>query len=364
MAVVSGAGVDVAAGTHDAPSGAAGVATKGEGSDGQRADRASPEYWAEKARVAEQQATEYPDDAVECSLEAATAWLRAGDLDRAEMILRRLLAESDRDQQTDDDSGIYLAWPTLIEVLLAAGKDDLAAYETERLRASAPTASASLAMAELLEERGDRLAALDWADRAVADWGGGDLAGALTRLRAEAGPFVVLTSGIGLRANVRASLGYEPDELDRLADRTESALRESVLGGAGRPRPSSRTTEVRGSFWPRGALEEAARRWPSLVPAEAVESGRYWADLERKYAEIVAGPGTYRVVLVPFDPDALAALAASENTSVEDDGLRGRLRDTQIERGLATSWPPPRNGPCWCGSTRKYKKCCGAPAAH
>jgi hypothetical protein len=21
-------------------------------------------------------------------------------------------------------------------------------------------------------------------------------------------------------------------------------------------------------------------------------------------------------------------------------------------------WPPPRNGPCWCGSGAKYKKCC------
>lgn len=25
-------------------------------------------------------------------------------------------------------------------------------------------------------------------------------------------------------------------------------------------------------------------------------------------------------------------------------------------------WPPARNGPCWCESGRKYKKCCGDPA--
>ncbi|MBT2401020.1 SEC-C domain-containing protein [Streptomyces sp. ISL-100] len=25
-------------------------------------------------------------------------------------------------------------------------------------------------------------------------------------------------------------------------------------------------------------------------------------------------------------------------------------------------WPPARNGPCWCDSGRKYKKCCGTPA--
>lgn len=25
------------------------------------------------------------------------------------------------------------------------------------------------------------------------------------------------------------------------------------------------------------------------------------------------------------------------------------------------AWPPARNSPCWCGSTRKYKKCCAHP---
>jgi uncharacterized protein YecA (UPF0149 family) len=27
------------------------------------------------------------------------------------------------------------------------------------------------------------------------------------------------------------------------------------------------------------------------------------------------------------------------------------------------AWPPERNHPCWCGSSRKYKKCCGHPTA-
>jgi uncharacterized protein YecA (UPF0149 family) len=29
--------------------------------------------------------------------------------------------------------------------------------------------------------------------------------------------------------------------------------------------------------------------------------------------------------------------------------------------GQLTAWPPGRNQPCWCGSGRKYKKCCAAP---
>ena len=27
--------------------------------------------------------------------------------------------------------------------------------------------------------------------------------------------------------------------------------------------------------------------------------------------------------------------------------------------GQATSWPPGRNDPCWCGSGTTYKRCCG-----
>jgi uncharacterized protein YecA (UPF0149 family) len=35
----------------------------------------------------------------------------------------------------------------------------------------------------------------------------------------------------------------------------------------------------------------------------------------------------------------------------------------RLSRGEVIWWPPGRNAPCWCGSGRKYKKCCGpAPA--
>lgn len=32
------------------------------------------------------------------------------------------------------------------------------------------------------------------------------------------------------------------------------------------------------------------------------------------------------------------------------------------EAGEGRRWPPGRNEPCWCGSGRKYKRCCGALA--
>jgi len=39
-----------------------------------------------------------------------------------------------------------------------------------------------------------------------------------------------------------------------------------------------------------------------------------------------------------------------------------RVADSAREQGRVHSWPPGRNQMCWCGSERKYKKCCGAPA--
>jgi len=37
-----------------------------------------------------------------------------------------------------------------------------------------------------------------------------------------------------------------------------------------------------------------------------------------------------------------------------------RPADLGRDRSRVIAWPPGRNDPCWCGSRRKYKKCCGA----
>jgi uncharacterized protein YecA (UPF0149 family) len=45
-----------------------------------------------------------------------------------------------------------------------------------------------------------------------------------------------------------------------------------------------------------------------------------------------------------------------------DPALRETWLDYAEDDGLAlVAWPPGRNDDCWCGSARKYKKCCGAP---
>ncbi|WP_200834412.1 SEC-C metal-binding domain-containing protein [Amycolatopsis alkalitolerans] len=55
--------------------------------------------------------------------------------------------------------------------------------------------------------------------------------------------------------------------------------------------------------------------------------------------------------------------AHSELTGAEPDSVETfeRLAILAGIAGDGIPWPPGRNEPCWCGSERKYKKCCGAP---
>jgi hypothetical protein len=313
----------------------------------------------------------YSDDAADALIDEALASMRAGDFAHAEETIRLVLRDGDEDT-------IHLAWPTLIDICLATGKDEEAHEQLDRLSYYDPPVAACMHVAEVLDQHGEYEAALKWAERAVVGWGGG-IAGAVDRMRNESpGPLTVMTSGLGMRAELRKTLGCEPDELDVLVQGARAAFARILddlaevpapaaggvgpshprAGGPGGPRAGG---EVQGLFWPRGELEKAARRWPSLVPPSAVESGGYWADLEARFAA-AASAGIPTVTIAPADSDALAAAAAEEGLPVEDDGLRWRHREAQCARGLGISWPPPRNGPCWCGSERKYKKCCGNPA--
>lgn len=56
----------------------------------------------------------------------------------------------------------------------------------------------------------------------------------------------------------------------------------------------------------------------------------------------------------------------AENAPDEQDPAQLRARyaaDVARDPSRTVTWPPGRNDPCWCGSGRKYKKCCGAPGA-
>lgn len=73
------------------------------------------------------------------------------------------------------------------------------------------------------------------------------------------------------------------------------------------------------------------------------------------------GDGSTTVVVMPLDVDGLLEFAKAEGTDPSSRRTRMAYNMSLSEEGRAVAWPPPRNGPCWCGSGRKYKQCCGAP---
>jgi hypothetical protein len=85
----------------------------------------------------------------------------------------------------------------------------------------------------------------------------------------------------------------------------------------------------------------------------------YYARGERVYQDYRDG-GLATIRLVPATASGLAAYAAETGESAEDGAVRARFA-AAADPATAITWPPERNAACWCGSDRKYKKCCGRP---
>lgn len=67
------------------------------------------------------------------------------------------------------------------------------------------------------------------------------------------------------------------------------------------------------------------------------------------------------VLVVPLDMAGLFAYAAATGKDPDERQTRLDYGDSVVDEGRGILWPPARNALCWCGSTRKYKKCCGEP---
>lgn len=66
------------------------------------------------------------------------------------------------------------------------------------------------------------------------------------------------------------------------------------------------------------------------------------------------------ILVVPLDMPGLLAYAAASGKDLDERQTRLDYGRSLVDEGREIPWPPERNAPCWCGSTRKYKNCCGA----
>jgi len=111
----------------------------------------------------------------------------------------------------------------------------------------------------------------------------------------------------------------------------------------------------------KGDYEEAIQRWPSLAED--------WADVpHRDYCARLDGnikcmrnQGVPIRAVAPIIVDDYVGWCEQHDEDPEE--ARASYAAHRMSDGEVIAWPPGRNEPCWCGSGRKYKKCCGpAPA--
>jgi hypothetical protein len=87
----------------------------------------------------------------------------------------------------------------------------------------------------------------------------------------------------------------------------------------------------------------------------------YRCELEQSLRAISVQQPDTRICVVPLDVAGLVAYAEREGKDPASRQTRLVYTDSLYGAGRDVDWPPERNAPCWCGSARKYKKCCGDP---
>jgi SEC-C motif len=137
------------------------------------------------------------------------------------------------------------------------------------------------------------------------------------------------------------------------------------------PESTGEIDRVAFAWLPAGEYEQATRLWPDFAESDRVAGPdgplphpQYCQAMQQqlvKYAE--AGfPG---MVIAPVRVAPLTAWCAERGHQPDSADARAEYAAhlaATANPGLI-AWPPNRNQPCWCGSGRKYKKCCAAPTS-
>lgn len=130
---------------------------------------------------------------------------------------------------------------------------------------------------------------------------------------------------------------------------------------ARRGRPADVAMAV--GWFPRDQFAPALERWPELGERWGTDDyDSYARAIQGHLLDIVSAAGR-NPQLAMFDIDELDAYADDHDADPGDAATRAAFAADAARRGNGLPWPPSRNDPCWCGSARKYKKCCGTVSA-
>jgi tetratricopeptide (TPR) repeat protein len=180
-----------------------------------------------------------------------------------------------------------------------------------------------------------------------------------------------------LRAASLAALGRDEDALQTAEPVTPSGpagktvrLVEQVRQMASERREPTGRMPLTVAWLPADEYPDWPTQWPDLADSDLVQDEEhggsvahtvYCQRMERRLREL-RETGAARLLIAPLRATELNQWVADHEPDEEDPAqLRARYAaDMGRDPSRTIPWPPARNELCWCGSGRKYKKCCGA----
>ncbi|UUU21016.1 SEC-C domain-containing protein [Streptomyces sp. DSM 40750] len=352
-----------------------------------------PRMDAQVAEECERLAEQYPEDREQLLLEAAGEWGGAGEHARAVALYERLLGQEGDEAVEEPD----LVDAFRISALWDAGRDEEARAAAAAFRRRHPRhAGAWNVVAEAFEARDENATAAEWFTAGVTHTMGVGTPVTVDTVEADSRSYDIEMLVIG-RHRVRRVLGEPHDDWDEVADALHERRAVPLLGRV-RPldemhdplRPKriaegdteclemeiealagalhKESSTVPGGlrktcvlYWPPEEFARLLERWPNVADAYGNDPAEHLRQVERTLRELSDQGGTHLAV-GRATVRGLEAYGETEGGAPDAPSTRSAYAADLARTGQATDWPPPRNAPCWCGSERKYKKCCGNPA--
>ncbi len=110
------------------------------------------------------------------------------------------------------------------------------------------------------------------------------------------------------------------------------------------------------AWFPADEWATAMRRWPNLTEDFPAQHDSYSRRIEARMKWLARHQTGQLLSISPLSVDELIDTEGDQAGTGEG---RSHLAAEVARTGRAIAWPPARNDTCWCGSGRKYKKCCG-----
>ena len=320
----------------------------------------------------------------------------AGDLDRARVILDRLTDEP-------DTGGLWLpeCYGDLAQSFNRSGRYDDAIAAQERAIelgwGGRPDPRSDVAEFHLRAGRGAEAAEI-WAELKQGDRDDVWLYNAAGLSYSEIGEHELavqwLTDGLELalrtddpegiaaqlsdvRRRSLEAVGLQADELDRRVDEFLLRRREreherdsfldlrQALDDSLPPddlprlpgRREAEPTPVALAWFPHGEYEKAIDRWEDLAEDWGSVSHADYCRRMDGHIKWMRSHGVQVRAIAPIVLDQYIPWCEEHSQNSQD--ARAHYAADRLAAGEVIPWPPSRNDPCWCGTGRKYKKCCG-----